>query len=240
MYHSGTLSSTTYGYYTGTFSDTSTNTYCSSWSKSTGRNVGDWDEFGEDKTTDEYNNPTNCQIEIKQRTDGKDCGQRWELPSGTTLAGGNDLGTGNVTNIKVETLIVCSGSISWVKSGSLTTTDIDYDSYTDGNIPTFTLATETSELIYIQHNIPSGTFSPTISSSFGTALVEDYEAGCNIQYKLTNATEDTGWLNYNEVSTFTAFTSEPTKCVVKLIPKTTSPTTGYPSIKGFSIFGEGN
>ncbi len=87
----------------------------------------------------------------------------------------------------------------------------------------------------IVHDLPSGSFSSTIISAYGSALVEDWEDGANIQYKLTNAGEDTGWLDYNEVSTFTAFTSEPTKCIVKLVPKSSSPTAGYPSINGFCV-----
>jgi len=90
----------------------------------------------------------------------------------------------------------------------------------------------------ITHTIPSGKFSSTISSATGSGIVEDWEDGADIKYKLTNATEDSGWLNYNEISNFTAFTSEPTKYIVKLIPKTTSPTAGYPSIKGFALRAE--
>ena len=89
----------------------------------------------------------------------------------------------------------------------------------------------------ITHDIPSGTFSSTISSAFGTALIADWETGADIQYKLTgtSGTEDTGWLDYNTISNFTAFTAEPDTLIVKLIPKTTSPTAGYPSIRGFWI-----
>jgi hypothetical protein len=90
----------------------------------------------------------------------------------------------------------------------------------------------------ITHDIPSGSFSSTISSCVGIPKLVDWESGSDIQYKLTNATEDTGWLNTNEINSFTAFTSEPTKCIVKLIPKSTSPTAGYPSISGFSILGD--
>ena len=93
----------------------------------------------------------------------------------------------------------------------------------------------------IEHTIPTGTYSPTISSAIGIPMISDWETGSDIQYKLTNATEDTGWLNCGnipEISIFTAFTSEPTKLIVKLIPKTTSPTDGYPSIKGFVVNAE--
>ena len=89
--------------------------------------------------------------------------------------------------------------------------------------------------VLIYHNIPSGSFSSTISNCVGIPKFVNWESGSNIQYKLTNATEDTGWLNPNEIVEFTAFTSEPTKCIVKLIPKTSSPTSGYPSISGFAL-----
>jgi len=89
----------------------------------------------------------------------------------------------------------------------------------------------------LHHTIPSGTFNTAISSGFLTALVENWEAGANIQYKLLNTGgDDSGWLDYNKVSEFTAFTNgEPDELQVKLIPKTTSPTTGYPSIKGCAV-----
>ena len=89
--------------------------------------------------------------------------------------------------------------------------------------------------IYI--NIPTGTFSSTISSAFGVGFYEDFEDGDSLQYKLTNASEDTGWLNAEEISNFTAFTSEPTKLIIKLVPKTGG-TAGYPSIKGFWVYAE--
>jgi len=87
----------------------------------------------------------------------------------------------------------------------------------------------------ITHTIPSGTFPSNISSAIGSPLVEDWDDGADIQYKITNATEDSGWLNQNEVSEFTEFTSEPDELVVKLIPKETDPTAGTPSIKGFAL-----
>ena len=87
----------------------------------------------------------------------------------------------------------------------------------------------------ITHTIPSGTFPATINSAIGTPLVEDWETGASINYKLTNATEDTGWLTSNVVSNFTAFTSQPTKLIVQLVPKISSPTAGYPSIRGFAV-----
>jgi hypothetical protein len=93
---------------------------------------------------------------------------------------------------------------------------------------------------FLVHTIPSGTFPNTLSSSIGVPKLIDWESGSDIQYKLTNATEDTGWLNTNKIQSFTAFTSEPTKCIVKLTPKSTSPTSGFPSISGFALLGDKN
>jgi hypothetical protein len=90
----------------------------------------------------------------------------------------------------------------------------------------------------VTHTIPAGTFSPTISSSFLTFKPADWESGADVQYKYTNSVpEDSGWLDANEVETFTAFTSTPTKVTIKLIPKSSSPTAGYPSIKGIALIG---
>jgi hypothetical protein len=50
--------------------------------------------------------------------------------------------------------------------------------------------------------------------------------------------DDSGWLETNKLETFTAFTNEPEYCVVKLIPKSTSPTPGFPSISGFALFSD--
>jgi len=68
-------------------------------------------------------------------------------------------------------------------------------------------------------------------------MIADWETGANIQYKLTGTAgaEDSGWIDYNEISSFTAFTAEPDTLIVKLIPKTTSPVVGTPSIRGIAI-----
>ncbi len=54
----------------------------------------------------------------------------------------------------------------------------------------------------------------------------------------TVTTQDTGWLACGSTPTlsiFTAFTEQPDTCVVKLIPKSSSPTIGYPSVYGFAV-----
>jgi hypothetical protein len=96
------------------------------------------------------------------------------------------------------------------------------------------VATTTGSLI--EHAIPSGTFSSTISSAILSPIVANWEAGAAIEYKLTNASEDTGWLNADTVSSFTAFTSQPTKVIIRLVPKSSSPTVGYPAIRGFGVY----
>lgn len=90
----------------------------------------------------------------------------------------------------------------------------------------------------IKHAIPTGTFSSTPSTAFMTFKAEDWESGADVQFKLTNATEDTGWLASNEVVSFTALTAKPDECIVKLIPKATSPTAGYPSINGIALYSD--
>jgi len=89
----------------------------------------------------------------------------------------------------------------------------------------------------VYHTIPSGSLSSTVSSSYAKVMYDDYESGVSVQYKLTNSSEDSGWLDENKLSTFTTFTSEPTTLIVKLNPKSTSPTAGYPSIKGVAVRG---
>lgn len=89
----------------------------------------------------------------------------------------------------------------------------------------------------ITHTIPTGAFSSTLSTSFATFKAEDWESGADVQYKLTNTGgDDSGYLNMNEVAEFTAFTAEPDTMIVKLIPKTSSPTAGYPSINGVALY----
>lgn len=88
----------------------------------------------------------------------------------------------------------------------------------------------------IEQSVASGTFSSTISTAFMTFLSEDWETGADVQFKLSNGSDDSGYLNSNEIVSFTAFASEPTTLTVKLIPKSSGPTAGYPSIKGVAVF----
>ncbi len=87
------------------------------------------------------------------------------------------------------------------------------------------------DLIY--HDISAGTFSDTISSAFCTCLVDDWEDGANVQWRLKNSTgDDTGYMDYDETQVFTAFAAEPDELIIKLVQKSGSPTTNYPAING--------
>ena len=105
------------------------------------------------------------------------------------------------------------------------------------NVLNITTATGDAEDTTVTHNIPSGTFGTTISSAFGVPMIDDWETGNSIQYKLTNSGgDDSGWLDYNEVSTFTIFSNgEPDELLVKLVAKVSSPTDSFPNIKGFFV-----
>ena len=95
----------------------------------------------------------------------------------------------------------------------------------------------------IVHTIPSGTFLSTVNKGIAAVKIVDWEDGASLQWKATAAPEDTGWKDFNidgetayaKLSGFTAFKSEPSTFIIKLIPKTTSPTAGAPSISGAAI-----
>lgn len=108
-------------------------------------------------------------------------------------------------------------------------------SYTGGTLRVHELSYGPEVASSIIMNIPANTFSATISSAILSPKLYRWKTGANVEYKLTNASEDTGWLtcsNSPTISQFTAFTSEPTKLTIRLSPKSSSPTAGYPAISG--------
>ncbi len=109
-------------------------------------------------------------------------------------------------------------------SGTITIYELDYGTaITDGEV---TL------------NIPTGTFSGTVSSAILVPFFASWETGANLQYKLTNTSEDSGWLacgNAPTITEFTAFTTEPTKIKLKIMQKSSTPTPGVPSLNGFVV-----
>jgi hypothetical protein len=111
----------------------------------------------------------------------------------------------------------------------------------DFDFLTFTPYT-TSSAKTIVHTIPAGTFPATMSKAILVPLLQNWETGADITYTLTNAVvETTGTLtcsNTPALSSFTAFTSQPTTLTITLTPKSSSPTFTYPSLKGFWVYGE--
>lgn len=86
--------------------------------------------------------------------------------------------------------------------------------------------------------IPSGSYSSTITSAFSDVLTEFWESGAALDYKLLNTGgDDSGWLTVGTIGSFTAFSNgEPDELLVRLTPKSSSPTALYPSIKGVACF----
>jgi len=239
--NSGTIDGeAVWGQTVGTFSNTSTNTSCSMWTRcrsqhasagadgearayfpsnsliNSATNGNTNDEIGTDTESDEENNPSG----FKLRADD-----------------------GNNVRGYVDCIVLSNGEITVTNTQSHSAsvfTTIDF--YTDNSIPVLTEYSGDFPAVII-HDIPTGTFSATISSAIGVAKIgtSGWEAGADIEYKLTNATEDTGWLDCGNSplpQTFTAFTSEPTKLIVKLIPKSVSPSAGLPAINGFAVYSE--
>lgn len=83
--------------------------------------------------------------------------------------------------------------------------------------------------------IPPGTFTSNISKICGIPLFASWETDDDIQFKLTNGSDDTGWLKHDEPCSFDPFLSEPTGLIIKMIPKSVSPSPSSPSLYGFYL-----
>ena len=99
----------------------------------------------------------------------------------------------------------------------------------------FKYGTFSSGTIY--HNITPNILPSTFNTVIGVPFYEENEDGSTIEYKLNNSTTDSGWINVNELKNINTFTEEPTVLQIKLTPSSVSPTAGYPSIRGFHIYG---
>jgi hypothetical protein len=107
-----------------------------------------------------------------------------------------------------------------------------------GGISCESITTTSNTTKVIEHTIPAGTFSSTVSTLIGKALIYSTETGASITHRLENATENSGDIADGELGTFTAFTSEPTKYIVKLTSKSSGATPGLPVIKGSGVLSE--
>jgi len=213
--------------YTGTYVDTTTNTDCSAWSycQATSANGVTSVEFPGGTTV---NSVTTSGAVTSDETGTDVEGDEDDNPATIILRHVPD----DTTNFTTRIISLAVGTMTWAASPSRVQSNTDF--YVDNSIPVFTLATETYESVVV-HDIPAGTFGATVQSVFGAPFIWNWEAGANIQYKLLNATENSGWIDYSEMGNFRAFTSEPTLLHVKLIPKTTAPSTNYPAIRGFVV-----
>lgn len=158
-------------------------------------------------------------------------GSVWSTVS--TLATFSSLGGGNY-----EGLVSVGSSIQGIRVG-FTATSINGSPTADLQVYALHGGGVTASTIV--HTIPAGRISPTMSSACLVPFIANWETGADIQYKITNGGSDTGWLTCGittPISTFTAFAAEPTTLQIKLIPKVSSPTGGYPSIRGFTLYAE--
>jgi len=137
-------------------------------------------------------------------------------------------------------------SITFSASSTITSITIDGQNATiSGQVATFSSPIEFNNQTKSMSSV--GNFHETIT---GSTTDSGWTIDCTSSpneigilsidfYEYDNVKQDIGWLDSMnpspEISSFTAFTSEPNTLIVKLIPKTTSPTAGYPSIKGFYV-----
>ena len=98
----------------------------------------------------------------------------------------------------------------------------------------------TSDLTYIvSHTIPANSFPTSITSAILVPMIADWESGNDIQYRITSSTIVSSWLscsNNPSISEIYPISGSNTiNLTIKLIPKTSTPTTGYPAIYGYAL-----
>jgi hypothetical protein len=81
----------------------------------------------------------------------------------------------------------------------------------------------------IELDIPSNTFSSTLSSVIVSPLLKENPTGGELLFKIKNGSDDSEWKNINTVSSFTVFSLEPTKVQLK-------GTLGKEAVYGFAVF----
>jgi hypothetical protein len=74
----------------------------------------------------------------------------------------------------------------------------------------------TTEQVVIEHDIEGYITSNTNLLFLGVPLLEDSSKTYTIDYKVTNDTQDTGWLSYNTRYTSTVLTNIPKKLIIRL------------------------
>jgi hypothetical protein len=164
-------------HYTATFANTTDNLSISPWSaafRNGGNNVyfqfpvsttirtdnsgSGWNDYGTNRTADEKNNQTNIRVGIVTQFSNTHYSSVFFLTKGTV-------------------------SFSLANPGGATASTHNVD-FVSAGVPVFKNASTLTVNSLITHTIPSGTFPGNVNSSFGTALVEDWEEGAGIQYKI--------------------------------------------------------
>jgi hypothetical protein len=228
-------------YYTGTFADASTNTDASFWSycsATTGNFYGRTSAASfscPSATTLNSVNVVTYPVTTTSDETATDTSAEQKTNPATCVLYNDKNATTSDTHNTCRAIIICSGSISWAKSGASSTfSNIDF--YTTNNIPLFTYAVIDS---VIYHTIPSGTFPTTITGAIGVPLISDWETGADIKYRLYFGTDvKTEWLdcgNSPKISNIYQVGLQPTAVEVKLIQTSSSPTDGVPAIHGFAL-----
>ncbi len=124
-------------------------------------------------------------------------GIEYEIGADSNGASYTKYKTSNATYPQADTNITWTAGFS---GGTSTTSAL--------NILSITSSTGAATAGAISMTLPTGTFSATSSSAVLGSLLDKWEVGSNIQFKLTNSTEDSGWLEADDiVQTFTAFTT---------------------------------
>lgn len=84
-------------------------------------------------------------------------------------------------------------------------------------------------------DIDLGTISGTVTATELVVNDPDRETGDAVKYKLKNATQSDDALLTDTYNTLTNLTTNPTGIEIQLIPKSSSPTDGYPSVRTFTL-----
>ena len=145
------------------------------------------------------------------------------------------LRAGDVINIAIDSgtpsePIKTQSGVSYSQT-NFTSSSATVNSNTTSNELVYTPVTVDTTAKIVYFDIPAGTIPAGITKAVLSALVEGWEDGITIDFKLTSGGDDSGWIDYQDCGSFSAFASAPTALQVRLTSKSGGEP-GYPSIKG--------
>ena len=220
--------------YTGDFVNTSDNTNIRSWTITSSTGGTTQDRRFTDNSDWVGDNYVDCRVEVQSGSNVGSRVARWRIPSGTIrVQTTNGESSGTVLS-RVRALIMTNGGLTWTNDS--TSVDANIDFFADEGIPLLSeVSVGLEDYFYSTHDLPVE-FQKPIISSISSVLFEDFEEGVGVQYKFLDSSDnETAWLNINEISVFSSIT--PDRVRVKLNQTNTSPTPGFPSIRGFGFLG---